>query len=88
MSEYIIKIPHECFSECDDIHDRYYPDERHDPMPLEEIVRCRDCEYYDGEPDMESMGEKCWRDPSHSGRSIPTVANGFCWRGERKEGGE
>ena len=50
------------------------------------VVRCRDCEYYDGEPDMESMGEKCWRDPSHSGRSIPTVADGFCWRGERKEG--
>ena len=54
----------------------------------EEIVRCRDCAYYDGEPDMESMGEKCWRDPSHLGRSIPTVADGFCWRGERKEGGE
>ena len=50
----------------------------------EEIVRCRDCEYYDGEPDMESMGEKCWRDPNHSGRSMPTVPNGFCWRGERK----
>ena len=54
----------------------------------EEIVRCRDCEYYDGEPDMESMGEKCWRDPSHSGRSIPTIADGFCWRGKRKEGGD
>lgn len=54
----------------------------------EEIVRCRDCKYYDGEPDMESMGEKCWRDPSHSGRSMPTVADGYCWRGKRKEGGD
>lgn len=53
-----------------------------------EIVRCRDCAYFDGEPDMESMGEKCWRDPSHSGRSMPTVADGFCWRGKRKEGDE
>lgn len=54
----------------------------------EEIVRCRDCAYYDGEPDMESMGEKCWRDLSHSGRSIPTVADGFCAWGKRKEGGD
>ena len=48
MSEYIINIPNECFSVCDGIiHDRYYPDERHDPMPLEEIVRCRECKFKD-----------------------------------------
>ena len=51
----------------------------------EKIVRCRDCKYYDGEPDMESMGEKCWRDPNHTGRSAPTMANGYCWRGERRD---
>lgn len=51
----------------------------------ERIVRCRDCKYYDGEPDLESMGEKCWRDPDHTGRSTPTVADGYCWRGERRE---
>lgn len=50
-----------------------------------EIVRCRDCKYYDGEPDMESMDENCWRDPNHTGRSAPTVADGYCWRGERRE---
>ena len=50
-----------------------------------EIVRCRDCKYYDGEPDIESMGEQCWRDPDHTGRSTPTVADGYCWRGERRE---
>lgn len=52
------------------------------------VVRCRDCVYYDGEPDMESLDEKCWRDPNHTGHSTPTVADGYCWRGKRKEGGE
>lgn len=52
------------------------------------VVRCRDCKYYDGEPDMESLGEKCWRDPDHTGHSAPTIANGFCYRAKRKEVGE
>lgn len=78
MSEYIIKIPHECFSECDGvIHDRYYPDERHDPMPLEEIVRCRDCKYYEAVP--EDAGDWCgyWTDRVYG-------TDGFCAWGKRK----
>ena len=72
MSEYIVKVEGQM---PDAIYER----------ELTEIVRCRDCEYYDSEPDMESMGEKCWRDPDHTGRSAPTVADGYCWRGERRD---
>lgn len=44
MSEYIISIPDERFPDA--YRDVYYPDERHDPMPIEEIVYCRDCKNY------------------------------------------
>ena len=45
MTEYIISIPDECFSDM--YRDVYYPDERHEPMQLHEIVRCRDCCHFD-----------------------------------------
>ena len=60
----------------------------HNPLSQSEyvkVVRCRDCKHYDDEPDMESMGEKCWRDPNHTGRSMPTKPDGYCWRGERRD---
>ena len=72
MSEYILDLT-------------AFDDETLDDGLREEIVRCRDCKYYDDEPDMESLGEKCWRDPDHTGHSTPTIANGFCHRAERKE---
>lgn len=51
----------------------------------EEIVRCRDCTYYDDEPDLGSSMPKCWRDPDHRGTAMWTQPDGFCWLGERKE---
>lgn len=50
----------------------------------EEIVRCRDCEYYDGEPDLDSLEPKCWRDPDHKGTPNWTSPDGYCWLGERR----
>ena len=50
----------------------------------EEIVRCRDCTYYDDEPDLTSSTPKCWRDPEHRGAVIWTRPDGFCAWGERK----
>jgi len=52
----------------------------------EEIVRCRDCRYYDDEPDLTSDTPKCWRDPEHRGTAIWTRPDGFCAWGERKDG--
>lgn len=51
----------------------------------EPIVRCRDCKYYDDEPDLESSDPECWRDPEHRGQSVWTSPNGFCAWGERRE---
>lgn len=51
----------------------------------EEIVRCKDCAYYDDEPDLESSMPKCWRDPDHRGTAIWTSPDGFCKWGERRE---
>lgn len=50
----------------------------------EEVVRCRDCEYYDGEPDLDSSEPKCWRDPDHKGTPIWTRPDGFCAWGKRR----
>lgn len=52
---------------------------------LPEIVRCRDCTYYDDEPDLESSMPKCWRDPEHRGAPIWTPPDGFCAWGERRK---
>lgn len=49
------------------------------------IVRCRDCTYYDDEPDLESNESKCWRDPNHRGISVWTRPDGFCAWGKRKD---
>lgn len=54
----------------------------------EEIVRCRDCKHYDGEPDLESSIPKCWRDPDHKGTPVTTYQDGFCAWGERREPNE
>lgn len=44
MSEYIIEIPDEYIHiEGQTI---YIPDERHDPMSIEPIVRCKNCKHY------------------------------------------
>lgn len=51
---------------------------------LKPIVRCRDCTYYDDEPDLESSMPKCWRDPDHHGTAIWTPPDGFCAWGEQK----
>ena len=79
MTEYIIDIPHECFSICDGvIHDRYYPDERHDPMPIQEVVRCRDCKWgIDG-------GKYCAEGASDSWDWRNVEPDGFCAWGERR----
>ena len=45
---------------------------------IPEIVRCRDCTYYDGEPDLDSSTPKCWRDPDHRGAPTWTRPDGFC----------
>lgn len=50
----------------------------------EEIVRCRDCAYYDDEHGLDGWGPKCWRDPDHCGTWVWTRPDGFCWRAERK----
>lgn len=49
----------------------------------EEIVRCRDCAYYDDEPVLTSNTPKCWRDPQHRGTAICTRPDGFCAWGEK-----
>lgn len=84
MSEYIIDIPDDCFASYDTERDMYYPDERDSAMPIVPIVRCRDCKYYDDEPDLESSEPKCWRDPEHRGQSVWTSPDRFCAWGERK----
>ena len=83
VSERIIEIP---ITDADG--DMYYPDERHDPMPLlEEIVRCVDCknfeqDYTDGASFDETV---CWA--WDNGHDYPhfTSPDGFCYRGERRE---
>ena len=40
MAEFTIEIP-----SVDDDEVVYCPDERHDPMPIEPLVRCKDCKY-------------------------------------------
>lgn len=74
MSEHV-------YEDSDMEHERYHV------IPFgsmrEEIVRCMDCTYYDGEPDLESSMPKCWRDPDHRGTAIWTRPDGFCAWGER-----
>ena len=51
----------------------------------EEIVRCRDCAYYEDDGHgLDGWGPKCWCDPEHSGTAVWTRPDGFCWRAERK----
>lgn len=75
MSEHI-------YEDSDMEHERYHV------IPFgsmhEEIVRCRDCAYYDDEDGLDGWGPKCWRDPEHSGTAVWTRPDGFCWRAERK----
>jgi len=52
-------------------------------LAQERIVRCRDCAYYDDEPDLTSSTPKCWRDPEHRGAVIWTRPDGFCAWGEK-----
>ena len=42
MAEFIIEIPS---IDVDDGATVYCPDERHDPMSIEPLVRCRDCKH-------------------------------------------
>jgi hypothetical protein len=51
MAEFIIEIP-----SIDDAATVYCPDERHDPMPIEPLVRCRDCKHR--RPDEDWKGSK------------------------------
>ena len=83
MTEYIIRV--------DEDDKRWHYVERQYThffgYPItEEIVRCRDCKHYDGEPDLCSSEPKCWRDPDHQGTHIWTRPDGYCAWGERKEG--
>lgn len=83
MNEYIITIPDSCFPSSDTYRDIYYPDERHNPMPLEEIVRCRDCEHYREEY------EECMRgEPTGNVVIFDCESHDFCSFGKRKEGGD
>lgn len=72
VGEYVVSLTAKTFTDL-----RFH---RH-----EEIVRCRDCEYYDGEPDLDSSEPKCWRDPDHKGTPIWTRPDGFCAWGERRD---
>lgn len=59
-----------------------YPDGKRD---LVDVVRCRDCKYYVKDPDPIDPG---W--PMMCERTGDDMVEpyGFCWRGERKEGGD
>lgn len=75
MSEYIITIPDSYFPRSDTYRDIYYPDERHNPMPLEEIVRCRDCEHYT---------HSSWHRCDLYSIAHEVEPDGFCAWGERR----
>ena len=78
-AEYIINIPDECFPISDTEHDRYYPDERHSPMPLSEIVRCVDCRAM--RTKYGNTGIECWM----SGEPFTVEPDGYCAWGARIE---
>lgn len=75
MSAYIIEIPD---GHVDEDATMYYPDERHAPMLIERIVRCKDCirskpsEYWEGLYDCRFT-------------QISMPPDGFCSEGERRE---
>lgn len=83
MSEYIIEIPDEYIHiEGQTI---YIPDERHDPMSIEPIVRCKDCKHrrksWNGKrPDFIPDGFFCWYWGGHELWN----PDGFCAWGERR----
>lgn len=83
MSTYAIEIPDECFPSTDIVRDTYYPDERHSSMPIEPIVRCRDCKHY-REHEWVLITDICdvcmfFAD------GVKVSPDGFCAWGERKE---
>lgn len=83
MSEYIYERPDE---PAKVVRDGWNVRIEWDFKQRERIVRCRDCAYYDGEPDLESSMPKCWRDPEHRGAAVWTQPDGFCAWGEPREG--
>ena len=91
MAEFVIEIPS---IDVDENAVTYYPDERHDPMPIEPLVRCKDCKH--GHITID--GEHCkWCDiiathlvdsnePNNGYDPEPYFdADFFCAWGERKE---
>lgn len=67
----------------------YICDEKNDKCwdNCEEIVRCRDCAYFEqGYTDGAVFDATvCWGWDNGHDYPSHTVPNGFCWRGERKE---
>lgn len=83
MSEYIVEMYDECekyFSEygCKPTNTQGFP-------LREEIVRCRDCVH---SIHFFHHGDERWQctEPYQEGDDVKPDA--YCWRGERKEGGE
>lgn len=82
MSEYIVNIP--SILNRDGV---YYPDERNDPMPVdEEIVRCRDCARFVPQGTYRFNSGAVNKDTCEviRGFVVQIDPNGFCAWGERK----
>lgn len=85
MSAYIIEIPD---TDINKGATMYYPDERHDPMPVEPVVRCRDCKHMHTVRHWLGMDvDECWlhADPESGALGKErTEPDGFCAWGERR----
>lgn len=51
-----------------------------------EVIRCRDCKFFEPKDDMRPSW--CWRDPDHAGHGWPTNGSGYCAWAERRRDGE
>lgn len=89
MREYIFYVP----EENELIGDVYYPDERDDPMPVEPLVRCKDCkharimrplDWRTGKPSTVIEEWYCsWHSNAEGASEIEP--DGYCAWGERRE---
>lgn len=79
MSDWVIDIPD---TDIESDATMYYPDERHDPMPVEPIVRCRDCKHW-REVVMadRSTGHRC----SGAMAFVQASGDGYCAWAVRRE---
>lgn len=78
MREYIFYVP----EGNEIIGDVYYPDERDDPMPVEPLVQCRDCEQFAADSSDHDYRSGWWCHRWDTDRVEPS---GFCAWGERRE---